>query len=239
MLDEGPSKLFDALASILGLEKEAEAQETLAEARRVREKAHKDAAQKKDEIVAKLETIGDDRSRKLVEALEKDKRDWGLDAVETALVQSAAGSTTDGDVQTLRLLANLQAPQAEAVATVANDLREAQKRVTASAGTLAAHSQDLASILDQALLFHKKHGDANCPVCGKRDALDAQWRDEQTKHVLSLRQLATDATRADQLADAARKRAQQLFNVDALAAVRYPAGAPFSAPPSTPHPASS
>ncbi len=231
MLDEGPSKLFDALASILGLEKEAEAQETLAEARRVRERAHKDAALKKDEIVGKLKLIDDDRSRKLVEALEKDKKDWGLDAVETALVQSAAGSTTDGDVQTLRLLANLQAPRPEAIATVANDLREAQKRVAASAGTLAAHSQDLANILDQALLFHKKHGDANCPVCGRKDALDAHWRDEETKHVLSLRQLATDATKADQSADAARKRAQQIFNVDALAAVRHPEGRPLAVDP--------
>ncbi len=59
------------------------------------------------------------------------------------------------------------------------DLREAHKQVTDAAGTLAAHSQDLANILDQALLFHKKHGDANCPICGKKDALDAQWRDDQ------------------------------------------------------------
>ena len=220
MLDEGPSKLFDALAAILGLEKEAAAQETLADARKVREKAHKEAAAKKDELVAKLKTIEDERSRKLIEALEK--KDWGLDAVETALVQTATGSATESDVQILRQLANLQAPQAEAVATVANDLREAQKQVAAAAGTLAAHSQDLADILDQALLFHKKHGDANCPICGKKDALNAQWRDEQTKHVLSLRQLATDATNADRAAEAARKRANQLFNTDALAALRLP-----------------
>ncbi len=221
MLDDGPSKLFDALAAILGLEKEAEALETLAEARRVREKAHKEAALKKDELLAKLKTLDDDRSRSLIEAMEK--KDWGLDAVETALVKGATGNTTDSDVQTLRQLANLQAPQQAAVATVVHDLREAQKQVTASAKTLAAHSKDLADLLDQALKFHTKHGNANCPICGKPGALDAHWHEEETKRVLSLRQLALDATKADQAANEARKKVQQLFNTEAIAAtlLRY------------------
>ncbi len=47
-------------------------------------------------------------------------------------------------------------------------------------------------------------------------------RRPETKHVLSLRQLATDATNADRAADVARKRAQQLFNTDALASLRHP-----------------
>ena len=45
MLDAGPSKLFDALSAILGLGELTEAQEALADARKGREKAHKDAGQ--------------------------------------------------------------------------------------------------------------------------------------------------------------------------------------------------
>src|SRR6185295_12338180 len=43
LLDEGPSKLYDALSSILGLEDLLEAQRALLEARRSRERAMKEA----------------------------------------------------------------------------------------------------------------------------------------------------------------------------------------------------
>jgi DNA repair exonuclease SbcCD ATPase subunit len=208
MLDEGPAKLYDALAVILGLEELTEATETLAEARRTREKAHKEAEQRRDEILDLLRRIDDDRARSLVVAIEK--KDWGLEAAEAALAKATSSSGADSEVQILRQLANLQAPTPEAIATVVRELREAQARVIATANTLAARSKDLAEILDQALRFHTKHGDAACPVCGKPKALDAKWHDHQAKEIEQLREKARDATEAHRRADEARRKALAL-----------------------------
>jgi recombinational DNA repair ATPase RecF len=208
MLDEGPSKLFDALAAILGLEELTEAQEVLADARKAREKAHKEAAQKRDEILGLLRQMDDDRARTLVAALEK--KDWGLPEAETVLAQNATGTGNEADVHVLRLLANLQAPAPDSVATVARELREAQARRKASAGTIAARSKDLAEILDHALRFHQQHGDGDCPVCGRKGALDTKWHEQQVKDVQQLRNAAREATDAHQAGEAARKRALAL-----------------------------
>jgi hypothetical protein len=88
MLDEGTSKLFDALSAILGLEELTRAQETLAEARKAREKAHKEAGERRDELLERLKSLEDARARVLVPAIEK--KDWGLDAMARLIERIAA-----------------------------------------------------------------------------------------------------------------------------------------------------
>jgi recombinational DNA repair ATPase RecF/uncharacterized Zn finger protein (UPF0148 family) len=208
MLDDGPSKLYDALAAILGLEELTDAQDTLAEARKTRDKAHKEAGETRDAILARLREVDDDRARALVPAMEK--KDWGLEAVEKALTTALAGQTAEGALPILRQLANLQTPTPEAVAAVASELREAHERQRASEGTLAAKSKDLAALLDQALRFHQAHGDGDCPICGRQKALDSEWHEHQAKEAKHLRDAAKDATEAHDKAEAARKKATAL-----------------------------
>ncbi len=88
MLDEGPSKLYDALSKVLGLDALVDAQATLQQARTTRDKAQKDADQDRKTLLAKLEGTTDERAAKVREAL--GKKDWGLDALEAVL----AGSPT-------------------------------------------------------------------------------------------------------------------------------------------------
>jgi len=57
LLDEGPSKLYDALSSILGLEDLVEAQGALQEARRSREKALKDATDARGGMLDRLRAV--------------------------------------------------------------------------------------------------------------------------------------------------------------------------------------
>jgi DNA repair exonuclease SbcCD ATPase subunit len=208
MLDAGPSRLFDALSAILGLEELTEAQETLAEARKQRERAHKDAALNRDWILETLRQTDDDRARGLVAAIER--KDWGLDEVQTVLTRESSNADEDGLLPILRQLGNLQAPAGEAVAAITRELREAQARQKATAGTLAARSKDLAEILDHALRFHQRHGDGDCPVCGRKGALDTAWHEQQAKEARALRDAAREATDAQSALDAARKRALAL-----------------------------
>jgi DNA repair exonuclease SbcCD ATPase subunit len=144
MFDKGPSTLYDALAVILGLEELTQAQDTLAEARKAREKAHKEAGQNWEEILGLLLLMDDDRARTLVAAL--GKKDWGLAEADKVVTQAAIGTAQEDDVQVLPQLATLQAPTQEAVA---GDHREAHARQKAAAGTIAEKSKELADILDQ------------------------------------------------------------------------------------------
>ena len=70
--------------------------ETLAEARKARDKAHKEAGETRDQILARLRDLDDDRPRALVPAM--GKRDWGLDAVEASLrhLQARPSRATSG-----------------------------------------------------------------------------------------------------------------------------------------------
>jgi recombinational DNA repair ATPase RecF len=208
LLDEGPSRLYDALSSILGLDELTAAQEVLAEARRERERAFKEAGDKRTEILGLLERVEDDRARTLAVALQQ--KDWGLDAAEQILARDVTGTGPDGSLGILRQLAGAQAPNADMVAGVVNDLRMAHKRQQATAGTLAAKSKDLADILDQALRFHTQHGDGACPVCGKPKALDKQWHAHKQEETRKLRDAAREAMTAQQTGESVRRRAQQL-----------------------------
>jgi len=91
MLDEGPSKLHDALSSVLGLDGLVTVEKLLADARKDREKAHKDAQAALQRLLLRLEQLDDDRARQCVGAL-VGKR-WDIDAVESVLL----GTTADGE----------------------------------------------------------------------------------------------------------------------------------------------
>ena len=93
MLDEGPSKLYDALSKVLGLDALVDAQATLQQARTTRDKAQKDADQDRKALLAKLEGTTDERAAKVKEAL--GKKDWGLDALEAVLAGSPTTRETD------------------------------------------------------------------------------------------------------------------------------------------------
>src|SRR5439155_10655497 len=111
MLDEGPSRLYDGLAAILGLEELVEAQKRLADARLAREREHRGAAEMQARIVAALRAqfADDDRARAVVDAL--DGKDWDLDTVERVLAGAAAAPGQDETAMgTLQRLAALTTP---------------------------------------------------------------------------------------------------------------------------------
>ncbi len=83
LLDEGPSKLYDALSSILGLEDLVDALGALQEARRTREKSLKESSAARDGLLLRLRAVEDERARRVAAAL--DSEEWDLDAVEQVL----------------------------------------------------------------------------------------------------------------------------------------------------------
>jgi ABC-type lipoprotein export system ATPase subunit len=224
MLDEGPSKLYDALSAILGLDALVEAQAVLQKARTSREKALKEAQALHKELLAGLPGIEDERAQAVAIAL--GAKDWGLDKVEQVLAGSAAAEGEEGALRLLRELAALPAASAEAVTQAAAALRAATAKVKGAAKTVAARSRDLAEVLDHALRFHERHGDGECPVCGRAGALTAKWRAEKAAQARDLRDAAREVDAAQRQAADARAQAQRLPAPRADAIERAPALGP-------------
>ena len=102
LLDEGPSKLYDALSLVLGLEDLVNAQAVLSTARLERQRAFDAADSARDVMIealtALLESDSDTRASACRDALSS--KNWGLEAVE-AIVAEAAAPGADPDVDVL------------------------------------------------------------------------------------------------------------------------------------------
>jgi hypothetical protein len=207
MLDEGPSKLYDGLAAILGLEDLVTSQDRLRDARLGREKAHKAAAEMQQKIVGALRATfaDDDRARQVVDAL--DKKEWDLEHTERILAGATAPTEDQTAVGTLQRLAALTAPSVEDIARATDRLRKADEAQRAVAGTIASRARQLSDLLDKALAFHDTHGDGGCPVCDREGALSKQWHEKKKKEASAFREAATAATTAGSEGEAARKAA--------------------------------
>jgi recombinational DNA repair ATPase RecF len=212
LLDEGPSKLYDALSSILGLEELVAAQGALQEARRSREKAVKAATDARDGLLSRLREADDPRALRVAAAVEG--KQWDLDAVAAALAGApAAGTAAELDV--LRGIASLEPPEPERVEAAVAEMRAAAAALAAARMTAAARSRDAADLLEQALRFHAAHGDGACPVCGREGALDSTWSKRQQAAVARLREAAKEADAAAQRAEAARRLWEGLVTLKA------------------------
>jgi recombinational DNA repair ATPase RecF len=208
LLDEGPSKLYDALSSILGLEDLVEAQGALQEARRSREKAIKDATEARDGLLERLRGVDDERARRVAAAIEG--KEWDLAAVNGVLAGASSSGAVSAEAEVVRAIAGLEPPDPERVADAVAEMRGAARALTSALGTTAARSRDAANLLELALAFHAAHGDGDCPVCGQKGALDGAWGKRQKPALARLREAAREAEAAHKRAEAARRRWEDL-----------------------------
>jgi hypothetical protein len=151
MLDEEPSKLHDALSSVLGLEDLVTVEKLLGEARRTREAAYKQEREALKSLLPALEQLDDDRARRCVQALAG--KGWDIDALESVLAGTLDGEAA-GELEVLRRLASVEAPSVERVMEAAERLRGVAAAMAKVAGTDAERAWALADIPERALDFH-------------------------------------------------------------------------------------
>ena len=195
MLEEGPSRLFDALAAILGLEDLIAAADSLKETRVSRTKAHKAVRDRLDEICEILKTHPDERAAKCLEAFAD--RHWQLDGVTALLSADSTSAEADSEIRRLRELASLRGPEPAAVDDVLQALNSALAARAAVAHTDAAKARRRAEILEKALDFHRHEGDSDCPICGRPSALTDTWRRQAEEEIRNLRRESENADAAD------------------------------------------
>ena len=213
MLDEGPSKLYDALSIVLGLEDLVIAQDALSKARLSRQKALDAAGEAREELVERLTThLQDDENRRASECRDALMSvSWGLDAI-AKIVGGAAVPQPDQEVFILQRALSLDPGDPDRVAAVVIALRAADRKLTSIAGSDAESSRQIIALLESALAFHESHGDVeDCPVCGSASALTGAWAKKTGAEIERLRRIAAVADEAHRAAEQARRDARDLL----------------------------
>lgn len=186
-----PSKMYDAISSVLGLQELVETRTLLNEERKTRDKSVKGLKSTLGPILEKLAELEDARAEACHKALAK-KRTWDLEAVKTHL--SSSGADGEENLEKLRELTLLRAPEASAVDEAIRELRDLAQERRELTGSQADRCAQVAGLLKAALRFHEVHGDGDCPVCKKPAGLDPQWS-EQARSELEVMEQQAEATR--------------------------------------------
>jgi ABC-type Mn2+/Zn2+ transport system ATPase subunit len=220
-LDREQSKLYDALAGILGLGDLAAAQQVLQKARLDREHDVKAAREALPQLRALLERTTDERAELVRAALVS--KTWDLDVV---------ASTVGGDAQSdetivlrkLRDLAGLPILDRERLNTAVTELRDAHAAAERLRSSDAGRAHETASLLQQALDMHAHAESERCPVCGTEGVLTYQWRVQARDQVVALRADAEAIRTAHNMLENAMRQGRQLVTAP-LRTLRDGAGA--------------
>lgn len=192
-----PHELHDLLASVLGLDELKNAADRLNAARKMREDELAAVRKRLDPLLTRLRALDDPRAAACLTALSG--KSWDIPvARETA----AGGGSPGGQLGSLRQLERLSPPPTSDVSAAVTELRAAADGLDRVSGTSAEQARQLAQLLDAALKHHREHGDGDCPVCGRPNALTGAWQEETRHHLARLRQ---DAQAAEEAATGARK----------------------------------
>jgi ABC-type Mn2+/Zn2+ transport system ATPase subunit len=220
-LDREQSKLYDALAGILGLGDLAAAQQVLQKARLSREHDAKEAREALPALRALLDLTTDERAASVREALSA--KAWDLDAV-AALVGGDAQMDERSALRKLRDLAGLPVLDRGRLNAVTTELRDALAAAERLRDTDAGKAHEIASLLQQALDLHAHAEDERCPVCGTDGVLTYQWRVQARDQVVTLRADAEAVGKSRDMLGNAMRQARQLVTAP-LVALRDGAGA--------------
>ncbi len=213
-LDREQSKLYDALASILGLGEVAAAQEVVRVARLAREHTAKAARDALPALLAMLAATDDERAVAVRNALTA--KPWNLDVVAAA-VDGTAASDERSVLRKLRDLAGLPVLDRERLNNATAELRDANTSAEKLRGTDAGRAHEIASLLRQALEVHGHAESETCPVCGTSGVLTYQWRMKAREQADELVAGAEAVRKARDMLGNAMRQARQLVTAAPVA----------------------
>lgn len=212
MLDEGPSKLYDALSLVLGLEDLVAAQTALSQSRLDRQRAMESADQVRKALIERIKALlaqdTDSRASACLDALTS--KSWGISEV-AAIVAAGTVPQAAHDTGVLTRAASLEPPDAERVQAAAASLRAATAQLEAISGSDAERSRQIADLLESALMLHAEHGSVDCPVCSAPGALNADWAESSRWQITRLREAAESSDQVRRFAEQGLRAAHELL----------------------------
>ncbi|WP_329075115.1 AAA family ATPase [Streptomyces niveus] len=207
MISGRPSEMYDAVASILGLEQLADAAKRLRDLARDLDAPAKRAAAELPELLERLRATDDPRADSAEAALAGRVKNLAL------ITDLTSGTrTADGDeLAELRRRVELTGPDVTAVAESVARLREALASAEDVKDTSAEDARLRADLLERALTHRGAHpGTAGCPVCGSEGRLDEEWALRAGEQVRLLRAEASAALDARQELESAATAVRRL-----------------------------
>lgn len=209
MLDEGPTKLHDAVASVLGLDDLTAAEKTLRDARLVRAKAKKELLGEAEQICELLEGVDDERARRCVAALRT--KEPGLDVIEETLKDTGQPGKAAA-LDRLRRVSAVDFPEAAAVEAIATELTVAHSEVAEMSETESGYLLRAAELLEQAVALRAISKDETCPVCATPGVLTEAWARDTSATIEERRLAAHHAEQARKRLSKAEKVARGLIS---------------------------
>ena len=170
LLVEGQAPLYDALATVLGVEQLTDALKRIGARIKTLKAPQTQLNGERRELKAAADRLEDERAERVAVLLQKTAPD--LDAVRGL----ATGVTQfdRGPVAALRALASAPGPVREQVATAASSLRSAVQAMAVAGEDASQRELDRVDLRRRALVVHDAHGDMPCPVCASQ-TLDSDW----------------------------------------------------------------
>ncbi|ORM37134.1 AAA family ATPase [Williamsia sp. 1135] len=207
LLDQEPSKLYDALATLLGLEEIQDAEKRLADLLSERKQPRAVATNALRDLKVTLQGAGDARAVDAAKLLKKRQPD--LDAV-TALV-SGADSPQTILVAKLRAIAEISVPDLDDVVSATTTLRQRESKALELADQALDAAEHRSTLLRQALSYRDIVDDEQCPVCGV-GVLDDGWKQHTRDFLASEDQRLSDYRTAQAELKQARAAAEALLS---------------------------
>lgn len=170
MLEGKQSELYDALASILGVEQLVDAVKRLKARSDVRKGPGAAATGRRKDLLRQAAASADERAVAAANLLRKTDPD-------TTKLRALATGGQQADLRVisiLRTLSTLSSPDETAVATAVQRLRTAKNELANAGAQVSQRNRDRLKLLEQGLFLHANHGDQTCPVC-RSGNLDSTW----------------------------------------------------------------
>lgn len=192
LLEDGPSKLYDAISSVLGLDDWTAAEQRLSVAAKslVQRTRETDTEAKRLRTLAK--EIDDPRAQAATAALPV-RGAWDLTAVAALC---AGEAPNDSDLPVLEAIASLPVIDLDVASAAASAIRKSLEAVAELHGGGADRARLQADLLTQALAVRQDQEETTCPVCATPGVLTAAWVEQAEAEVLRLQGEAAAATRA-------------------------------------------
>jgi len=201
-----PSKLYDAISTVLGLEQVANAIDRIAKFSASLTSQSRQLKKDKGDLLFSLGSVTDERTT----AAEGLLRQRDLDT--KAMRDLATGvSAVDSDAMRLRILSSLSVGKADESRQAAANLRDAVAEMAAASDDAAQALELLTKFKQTALELHAHQGDMPCPVCGK-GFIDTSWATATTAEIEQNTAMLKKITAARQRLQAARTAARRCLS---------------------------
>ena len=178
MLEGKQSELYDALASILGVELLGDAVRRLKARSDARKGPGTAAKAQRKSLRADCEASTDERASEAATLLRKTDPDTErLRSLATGRDQGR-----DGEVAGLRTLSAITVPDEESVYEAVRRLKGAKNALADAGAEVSRRDRERLRLLEQGLALHAVHGDQPCPLCSAA-TLDDAWAESRREIV--------------------------------------------------------